>query len=66
MTKAAFNQIAEGLNEAAVIVQRAQELYVQAGNPIELWGLEDYPVRAHFLIVAAQAKDDLPERTLLH
>lgn len=60
MSKAASARVARGLHEGHVVVARAQELYIRAGNPIELWGLEDYPVRAHFLIAAARAGDETP------
>lgn len=60
MNKAASARISKGLNEGHVVVARAQELYIQAGNPIEFWGLEDYAVRAHFLIAAARAGDETP------
>ena len=60
MSKVVSARIARGLNEGPVVVARAQELYIQAGNPIEFWGLEDYPVRAHFLIAAARAGDKTP------
>ena len=58
MSKAASAGISKRPNERHVVVARAQELYILAGNPIELWGLEDYPVRAHFLIAAARAGDE--------
>lgn len=64
MSKAALVRIAKGLNEAHVVTARARELYAQAGNPIELWGLEDYPVRVHFLIAAARAGDETPWQNL--
>lgn len=54
------------MNRAAdvrVLTARAIELYVQAGNPAECWGLEDYPVRAHFLIAASQAIRETPGQT---
>ena len=64
MSKVASAKIARGPDEGHVVVARAQELYILAGNPIELWGLEDYPVRAHFLIAAARAGDETPWQNL--
>ena len=64
MSKAVSARIARGLNEGPVVMARAQQLHIQAGNPIELWGLEDYPVRAHFLIAAARAGDETPWQNL--
>ncbi|MCX8572898.1 MULTISPECIES: hypothetical protein [Hyphomicrobiales] len=60
MSKVASARIARGPDEGHVVVARALELYILAGNPIELWGLEDYLVRAHFLIAAARAGDETP------
>lgn len=64
MSKAAFNQIAEGLSEALALTIRAKRLYVEAGNPLEDWPVVDECVRAHFLIAASRAIPETTERPL--
>lgn len=65
MSRTVFTQIAEGLSEGLSLTLRAKRLYVEAGNPLEDWPVVDECVRAHFLIEAVRAKDEMPERPSL-